>query len=57
MASDEIRNLSHRPAPAFFDDSSFEVAIEIFLDTFHVADEYDIDFDFDTNINNDGAIS
>ena len=53
MASDEIRNLSHRLAPAFFDDSSFEVAIEILINTFNVADAYEIDLHFDTDIKDD----
>ena len=53
MASDEIRNLSHRLAPAFFDDSSFEVAIEILINTFNVADAYEIDLQFDTDIKDD----
>ena len=53
MASNEIRNLSHRLAPAFFDDSSFEVAIEILINTFNVADAYEIDLQFDTDIKND----
>ena len=50
MASDEIRNLSHRLAPAFFDDSNFEVAIEILLNTFNVADQYEIILQFDHKI-------
>ena len=53
MASDEIRNLSHRLAPAFFDDSSFEVAIEILINSFNVADAYEIDLHFDNKINDD----
>ena len=53
MASDEIRNLSHRLAPAFFDDSSFEVAIEIMLNTFNIADQYEIIFQFDNKIQED----
>lgn len=50
MASDEIRNLSHRLAPAFFDDSNFEVAIEILLNTFNVADQYELEILFDDSI-------
>ena len=50
MASDEIRNLSHRLAPAFFDDSNFEVAIEILLNTFNAAEEYEIALQFDNKI-------
>ena len=50
MASDEIRNLSHRLAPAFFDDSNFEVAIEILLNTFNVANQYELEIQFDNFI-------
>lgn len=50
MASDEIRNLSHRLAPAFFDDSNFEVAIEILLNTFNGADQYAVEIQFDSSI-------
>ena len=51
MASEEIRNLSHRLAPAFFDDSSFEVAIEVLLNSFNVADQYEIEIYFDEKFN------
>lgn len=50
MASDEIRNLSHRLAPAFFDDSSFEVAIEVLLNSFNATEEYEIDVEFDNKV-------
>ena len=50
MASDEIRNLSHRLAPAFFDDSSFEVAIEVLLNSFNANDEYEILMQFDNKV-------
>lgn len=50
MASNEIRNLSHRLAPAFFDDSNFEVAIQILLNTFNAAEEYEIALHFDNKI-------
>ncbi|MBC7615228.1 MAG: response regulator [Pedobacter sp.] len=50
MATDEIRNLSHRLAPAFFDDSNFEVAVEILLNTFNAADDYEITLQFDNKI-------
>lgn len=50
MASNEIRNLSHRLAPAFFEDSNFEVAIEILINTFNAADEYEITLQFDNKI-------
>ena len=51
MASDEIRNLSHRLAPVFFDDSSFEVAIEVLLNSINIAEEYKINIDFRNSIN------
>ncbi len=51
MASDEIRNLSHRLAPAFFDESSFEIAIEGLLKSFNVNAEYEIDMQFDNKVN------
>ena len=51
MASDEIRNLSHRLAPAFFEDSNFEVAIEVLLHSFNLANEYEINIDFEDNFN------
>ncbi len=51
MASDEIRNLSHRLAPAFFEDSSFEFAIEGLLNSFNVNKEYEIDIRFDNQVN------
>lgn len=50
LASDEIRNLSHRLAPAFFDDSNFEVAIEVLLNSFNAAGEYEIDVEFDNKV-------
>ena len=51
MASDEIRNLSHRLAPAFFEDSNFEVAIEVLLNSFNAAEQYEIEIQFDNKIN------
>ena len=51
MASEEIRNLSHRLAPAFFDDSSFEVAIQVLLNSFNVEDKYEIKMEFDDTLN------
>jgi PAS domain S-box-containing protein len=50
MASEEIRNLSHRLAPAFFDDSSFEVAIEVLINSFNVTHQYEIEVEFDNKI-------
>ncbi len=54
MASDEIRNLSHRLAPAFFEDSNFELAIEILLNSFNVAHQYEIELHFDNSIDQAG---
>ncbi len=51
MASDEIRNLSHRLAPAFFEDSNFEVAIDVLLNSFNAAKQYEIEVEFDNKIN------
>lgn len=51
MASDEIRNLSHRLAPAFFDDSGFEIAVEGLLKSFNVNEEYEIVMQFDNKVN------
>ena len=51
MASDEIRNLSHRLAPAFFKDSNFEEAIQVLLNSFNVADQYEIELEFDNKVN------
>ena len=42
MAADEVRNLSHRLAPAFFDDSTLEEAFKILLDSFNIGDKYNI---------------
>ena len=50
MASEEIRNLSHRLAPSFFEDSSFEVAIEVLLNSFNVIDQYEIELEFDNKV-------
>lgn len=50
MAAEEIRNLSHRLAPAFFDDSNFEVAIEVLFNSFNVEGKYEINSQFSGNI-------
>lgn len=47
LASVEIRNLSHRLAPAFFDESTLEEAFKILLKTFNPEDQYKISLYFD----------
>ena len=44
MATDEIRNLSHRLAPAFFDDSTFEEAIEALIKDLNLRDQFKVNF-------------
>ena len=50
LATEEIRNLSHRLAPAFFNDSTLEEAFEILLSTFNIEDKYKITLYFDEAI-------
>ena len=47
MATDEIRNLSHRLAPAFFDDSSMEEAFKRLFDTFNLEKKLEMLLHFD----------
>jgi len=47
----EIRNLSHRLAPAFFDDSGLEEAINKLFETFNFAEKFEIRHYFDEKIN------
>ena len=47
LAIDEIRNLSHRLAPAFFNDSTLEQAFEILLSTFNIEEKYKTTLYFD----------
>jgi PAS domain S-box-containing protein len=58
LANQEIRNLSHRLAPAFFNDSTLEEAFEILLNNANVEKKYDVSLYFDEavkklNINRD----
>ncbi len=46
LAAQEIRNLSHRLAPAFFDNSTLEDAFINLLSTFNIEDKYKIALDF-----------
>jgi PAS domain S-box-containing protein len=47
LAMQEIRNLSHRLAPAFFDNTRLEEAIAGLLNTFNIGNKYNITLDFD----------
>jgi len=47
MASKEIRNLSHRLAPAFFKDSTLAEAFEMLLHSFNTENKYEISLFFD----------
>jgi len=47
LASDEIRNLSHRLAPAFFDNATLEDAFQHLLKSFNIENKYEITLDFD----------
>ncbi len=47
MASDEIRNLSHRLAPAFFDDATLSDAFNHLLTSFNTENKYEITLNFD----------
>lgn len=47
MALEEIRNLSHRLAPAFFNDTTLEEAFRKLFDNFNVQDNYEMVLHFD----------
>ncbi len=51
LATQEIRSLSHRLAPAFFDDSSLEEAIGNLLKTFNIFNKYQVTFKFNPRLN------
>ncbi len=51
MASLEIRNLSHRLAPAFFDDSTLFDSFELLLNSFNIENKYVVNLYFDNAIN------
>ena len=51
MATDEIRNLSHRLAPAFFDNSSFEEAIEALIKNLDLHNQFAVNFLYNNNLN------
>ena len=47
LATNEIRNLSHRLAPAFFDNTRLDVAFENLLGTFNMDERYNLSLNFD----------
>ena len=47
LATKEIRNLSHRLAPAFFDNTQLDAAFKSLLKTFNMDDMYDVSINFD----------
>jgi PAS domain S-box-containing protein len=50
MALEEIRNLSHRLAPAFFNDTTLEEAFKKLFDNFNVQDKYEMLLHFDNAV-------
>jgi PAS domain S-box-containing protein len=50
LALDEIRNLSHRLAPAFFDETTLEEAFRKLFSTFNIAAKYQILLQFDDTV-------
>jgi len=52
LATQEIRNLSHRLAPAFFNDSTLEEAFGILLNNANIEKKYNVTLYFDEAINN-----
>lgn len=51
QALDEIRNLSHRLAPAFFDEMTLEQAFSILTESFNVGNKYNISLYFHKSLN------
>lgn len=47
LASREIRNLSHRLAPSFFNDTTLELAITTLVETFNIDERYEMHIVFD----------
>lgn len=47
LATKEIRNLSHRLAPAFFDNTQLDVAFNSLLKTFNMDEAYNVSINFD----------
>ena len=52
MATEEIRNLSHRLAPAFFDNTTLEEAFEGLVKSFNINDSYNVLICFDNCVKN-----
>jgi signal transduction histidine kinase len=52
LATKEIRNLSHRLVPSFFDNTKIEEAFESLLKTFNVKGNYNISMYFDNSSKN-----
>ena len=50
LASKEIRNLSHRLAPVFFEESTMEEAFKKLFDTFTIDDKISVVLDFDASV-------
>jgi signal transduction histidine kinase len=50
LATKEIRNLSHRLAPAFFDNTKLDVAFESLLKSFNIDEKYRISIKFDKSV-------
>jgi PAS domain S-box-containing protein len=50
MASTEIRNLSHRLAPAFFQEATLEEAFINLFNTFNIGDQYEIKLHIDASL-------
>lgn len=50
LATQEIRNLSHRLAPAFFNDSTLEEAFDILLNNSNVENKYNVSLYFDEKV-------
>lgn len=51
LATNEIRNLSHRLAPAFFESTNLEIVFEKLISTFNVENKYRFYLSFDEEIN------
>ncbi len=52
LASEEIRNLSHRLAPIFIDQGTLQDSIHVLINTFNGDEKYVINEKYDTSVNN-----
>ncbi len=50
LATEEIRNLSHRLAPVFFKNSTLRDSLEKLINTFNIGSHYKVDYYFDESI-------